>query len=150
MTILQLQNTSALIPYKWWRYPTCTSILVSVTSPDKDRLTICRERSLELPHSFSLVYFCTSKIDTKNTIHILCRERQKTLFIAVTSGAGPRAVGTERGRWSLTIMSDTCATHRSRVPRRSSGRIKGGATTVEDERGPGLDFNLCFVCGSRP
>ncbi len=50
----------------------------------------------------------------------------------------------------LYIMSDTCATHRSRVPRRSSGRIKGGATTVEDERGPGLDFNLCFVCGSRP
>ncbi len=50
----------------------------------------------------------------------------------------------------LMIMSDTCATHRSRVPRRSSGRIKGGATTVEDERGPGLDFNLCFVCGSRP
>ncbi len=48
------------------------------------------------------------------------------------------------------VMSDTCATHRSRVPRRSSGRIKGGVTTVEDERGPGLDFNLCFVCGSRP
>ncbi len=48
------------------------------------------------------------------------------------------------------IMSDTCTTHQSRVPRRSSGRIKGGATTVEDERGPGLDFNLCFVCGSRP
>ncbi len=23
-------------------------------------------------------------------------------------------------------------------------------TTVEDERGPGLDFTLCFVCGSRP
>ncbi len=40
-------------------------------------------------------------------------------------------------------MSDTCTTHRSRVPRRSSGRIKGGATTVEDERGPGLDFSLC-------
>ncbi len=50
----------------------------------------------------------------------------------------------------LMVMSDTCATHRSRVPRRSSGRIKGGVTTVEDERGPGLDFNLCFVCGSRP
>ncbi len=48
------------------------------------------------------------------------------------------------------IMIDTCATHRSRVPRRSSGRIKGGASTVEDERGPGLDFSLCFVCGSRP
>ncbi len=44
----------------------------------------------------------------------------------------------------LMIMSDTCATHRSRVPRRSSGRIKGGATTVEDERGPGLD--LICVC----
>ncbi len=48
------------------------------------------------------------------------------------------------------IMSGHCTTHRSRVPRRSSGRIKGGATTVEEERGPGLDFNLCFVCGSRP
>ncbi len=21
---------------------------------------------------------------------------------------------------------------------------------MEDERGPGLDFSLCFVCGSRP
>ncbi len=29
-------------------------------------------------------------------------------------------------------MNDTCVTRRSRVPRRSSGRIKGGAT-----RGPG-------------
>ncbi len=28
--------------------------------------------------------------------------------------------------------------------------IKGGVTTVEDERGPGLGFSLCFVCGSRP
>ncbi len=58
---------------------------------------------------------------------------------AESRGNGARPV-------ELTIMSDTCATHRSRVPRRSSGRIKGGATTVEDERGPGLDFNLCFVC----
>ncbi len=47
-------------------------------------------------------------------------------------------------------MNDTCTTHRSRVPRRSFGRVKWGVTTVEDERGPGLDFNLCFVCGSRP
>ncbi len=23
-------------------------------------------------------------------------------------------------------------------------------TTVEEERGPGLYFSLCFVCGSRP
>ncbi len=62
---------------------------------------------------------------------------------AESRGNGARPV-------ELMIMSDTCTTHRSRVPRRSSGRIKGGATTVEDERGPGLDFNLCFVCGSRP
>ncbi len=67
---------------------------------------------------------------------------------------------TTGGSWSITTAvvkichrhspSDTCATHRSRVPRRSSGRIKGGVTTVQDERGPGLDFSLCFVCGSRP
>ncbi len=62
---------------------------------------------------------------------------------AESRGSGARPV-------ELMIMSDTSATHRSRVPRRSSGRIKGGVTTVEDERGPGLDFNLCFVCGSRP
>ncbi len=31
----------------------------------------------------------------------------------VTSGAGPRAVGAERGRLSLMIMSDTCTTHRA-------------------------------------
>ncbi len=53
-------------------------------------------------------------------------------------------------RSELMMMSDTCTTHRSRVPRRSSGRIKGGVTTVQDERGPGLDCSLCFVCGSRP
>ncbi len=48
------------------------------------------------------------------------------------------------------IMNDTCTTHQSRVPRRSFGRVRGGVTTVKDERGPGLDFSLCFVCGSRP
>ncbi len=47
------------------------------------------------------------------------------------------------------IMSNTCTTSRSRVPRRSSGRIKGGVTTVQDERGPGLGFILCYVCGCR-
>ncbi len=62
---------------------------------------------------------------------------------AESRGNGARPV-------ELMMMSNTCTTHRSRVPRRSSGRIKGGATTVQDERGPGLDFNLCFVCGSRP
>ena len=70
------------------------------------------------------------------------------LYRIVTSGAGPRAVGTERGRWSDWEMSDTCSTHRSRVPRRRSGGYKRGATTVKDERGPGLGFILClvFVC----
>ncbi len=47
-------------------------------------------------------------------------------------------------------MNDTCATHRSRVPRRSFGRIKGGVMILKDEKGPGLEFSLCFVCGSRP
>ncbi len=49
-------------------------------------------------------------------------------------------------------MSNTCATHQSRVPRRSSGMIKGGATTVQDERGPGLDLSLCtaVVCEGLP
>ncbi len=57
---------------------------------------------------------------------------------AESRGNGARPV-------ELMIMSDTCTTHRSRVPRRSSGRIKGGATTVEDERGLGLDF-ICVLC----
>ncbi len=72
-----------------------------------------------------------------------CENRCDEWGGAESRGNGARPV-------ELMIMSDTCATHRSRVPRRSSGRIKGGATTVEDERGPGLDFNLCCVCGSRP
>ncbi len=63
---------------------------------------------------------------------------------------GAESRGSRARPVELKIMEDTCTTHRSRVPRRSSGRIKGGATTVQDERGPGLDFNLCFVCGSRP
>ncbi len=45
----------------------------------------------------------------------------------------------------IMIMNDTCATHRSQVPRRSSGRIKGGAMTVEDEREPCLDFIVFYV-----
>lgn len=59
------------------------------------------------------------------------------------SRAGPRAVGAER-----VLMSDTCDTHRSQVPQRSSGRIRGGVTTVEDKRGPGLGFHVVLfsVC----
>ncbi len=53
---------------------------------------------------------------------------------AESRGNGARPV-------ELMMMSYTCTTHRSRVPRRSSGRIKGGVTTVEDERGPGLDLS---------
>ncbi len=52
----------------------------------------------------------------------------------VTSGCGARPV-------KLMIMNDTCAIRRSRVPPRSSGRIKGGVTTVKDERG--LYFVFC-------
>ncbi len=63
---------------------------------------------------------------------------------------GAESRGSRARPVELMMMSDTCTTHRSRVPRRSSGRIQGGVTTVQDERGPGLDFNLCFVCGSRP
>ncbi len=63
-------------------------------------------------------------------------------------GAESRGNGARPVEWM--IMNDTCATHRSRVPRRSFGRDKWGVTTLEDERGPGLDFSLCFVCGSRP
>ncbi len=46
----------------------------------------------------------------------------------------------------LMIMNNTCATRRSRVPWRSPGSIKGGAMTVEDERGPGLDSLVCVLC----
>ncbi len=38
-------------------------------------------------------------------------------------------------------MNDTCDTHRSRVPRRSFGRIKRGVMTVKDEIG--LLFVFC-------
>ncbi len=76
------------------------------------------------------------------------REREREYDCDEWGGAESR--GSRARPVELMMMSDTCTTHRSRVPRRSSGRIKGGVTTVQDERGPGLDFNLCFVCGSRP
>ncbi len=41
-------------------------------------------------------------------------------------------------------MSNTCATHRSRVPQRSSEKIKGGVPIANDERGQGLGH---FSCG---
>ncbi len=44
-------------------------------------------------------------------------------------------------------MNGACITHWSQVPRRSSGRIKGGATTVEEESGPGLDF-IVVLCAA--
>ncbi len=42
------------------------------------------------------------------------------------------------------IMNDTCATHRSRSHGGASEGIKGGVTTLEDERGPGLAFYFMF------
>ncbi len=88
------------------------------------------------------MYFKNQDVFWVNALYT-CDERGG----AESRGNGARPV-------ELMMMSDTCTTRhrlcRSRVPRRSSGRIKGGVTTVQDERGPGLDFNLCFVCGSRP
>ncbi len=54
---------------------------------------------------------------------------------AESRGNGARPV-------ELMIMNDTCATHWSRVPQRSSARIKGGMTTVErrERTRPGLQF----------
>ncbi len=43
----------------------------------------------------------------------------------------------------LMITSDTCATRLSRVPRRSSGRIKEGVTT-EDKAGT----LVCVLCAA--
>ncbi len=48
------------------------------------------------------------------------------------------------------VMNDTCTTHRSRVPRRSFGRVKWGGTTVETREDQAWNFSLCFVCGSCP
>ncbi len=93
-------------------------------------------------------------------------EKRRSPGAARGSGAGAkeeqvgqkarcRAPGSRRGgcRWGgaesrgngarpveLMIMNDTCATHRSCVLQRSFGRIKGRATTVKDERGPGQKF----------
>ncbi len=64
-------------------------------------------------------------------------------------GAESRGNGARPVEWM--IMNDTCATHRSRVPRRSFGRNKRRSDDIGSrERGPGLGFSLCFVCGSRP
>ncbi len=59
----------------------------------------------------------------------------------VTSGAGPRAVGMERGRLAVNDNERTPAplTGLESHGGASEG-IKGGVTTVEDERGPGLEF----------
>ncbi len=101
---------------------------------------------------FYLFYFLVSKMHI--SVYMLFTEWKCFCFFSFIEYCDEWGGAESRGNGArpveLMIMSDTCATHRSRVPRRSSGRIKGGATTVEDERGPGLDFNLCFVCGSRP
>ncbi len=48
------------------------------------------------------------------------------------------------------IMNDTCATHRSRVPRRSFGRNKRRSDDIGRRERTRPGFSLCFVCGSRP
>ncbi len=57
---------------------------------------------------------------------------------AESHGNGARPV-------ELMMMNDSCTTHRSRVPRRSSRRIKGGAMTVRVDQA--WTF-ICVVCGS--
>ncbi len=65
----------------------------------------------------------------------------------VASGAGPRAVGTERGRGVNDNERHLRHSPVPRVPRRSSEGIKGGVTTVEGERTrPGL--LVCVLCAA--
>ncbi len=92
------------------------------------------------------VILCTQYVNSYYLVGVCTNSR----IFACDEWGGAESRGNGARPVELMMMSDTCTTHRSRVPRRSSGRIKGGATTVEDERGPGLDFSLCFVCGSRP
>lgn len=73
----------------------------------------------------------------------------------MASRAGPREL------WERSETGGVCANERhlratntSYLSRSSSGRIKGGMTTVKHDKGPGLDYLCCvsimFICGSRP
>ncbi len=64
-------------------------------------------------------------------------------------GAESRGNGARPVEWM--IMNDTCATHRSRVPRRSSGRNKRRSDNSgrRERTRPGFYFVFC-VRGSRP
>ncbi len=88
--------------------------------------------------------------DIKGSITIMVCDTITSIIAVCDEWGGPRAVGTERGRWSKwwwATPAPLTGLHHSPVPRRSSGRIKGGATTAKDERTmPGL----LLVCGSRP
>ncbi len=86
-------------------------------------------------------------------------DMQEPLLVSLTSNLAQHdyylwRVGWGREPWErseaveLMIMNDTCATHQSQVPRRSSGRIKGGATTVEDERGQAWTLFCVLLCSS--
>ncbi len=64
-------------------------------------------------------------------------------------GAESRGNGARPVEWM--IMNDTCATHRSRVPRRSFGRNKRRSDDIgrRERTRPGFYFVFC-VRGSRP
>ncbi len=47
-------------------------------------------------------------------------------------------------------MNDTCTTHRSRVPRRSSEGLNEEWQQWKTREDQAWNFSLCFVCGSRP
>jgi len=49
---------------------------------------------------------------------------------------------TERPEERVSVI---CTPHRSRVSRRSSGRIKGGMMTVKDKKGRGLGHLCCVL-----
>ncbi len=72
------------------------------------------------------------------------RDHKSYITPVVMSGAESRGSGVSPVE--QMILSDICATHRSRVPRRSSGYIKEGVTTEKDEGGPVMGhFSLLWV-----
>ncbi len=69
--------------------------------------------------------------------------RMVTSYCDEWGGAESRGNGARPVEWM--IMNDTCATHRSRVPRRSSGRNKRRSDDIgrRERTRPGLYFMFC-------